>query len=696
MHHLSRKHFPFTAIVGQDQLRTGLLLNAIHPRIGGILVRGAKGTAKSTAARALAEVLPVIEVVEGCPYRCHPRERSMMCDACAARHEAGETLPRTEVPVPFVTLPLSATEDRVAGTIDVGEALSKGTVACKPGLLAEANRGILYVDEVNLLDDHLVNVLLDAAAMGRNIVEREGVSVVHPARFILIGTMNPEEGELRPQLLDRFGITVEVTGIDELDARVEIMERLEAFDRDAEAFGQRFAANQHALSHRIADAMARLAGIQVPRSLRVGAAQRALQAGVDGHRADIAMLRAAVTLAAWEGAAVVSERHLDEVAPLVLAHRLRRRPFERRSPAPASEPSPPAPEASPASAPSSLAPEPSPPAPEASPASAPSSLAPEPSPPAPEASAASAPSSPAPEASAASAPSSPAPHPPPASAGPDVAQASPGSADAEPVDVEAWLPEPKARGKRAGGSAAGNANGRGKVLGVKPRSSDDEPVDVAASLLAAATREGPGRQAPVPSVSNEDLRARRVVARAKRMICFLVDASRSMATRQRLEAVRQACRQLLEQSYQGRHQVTVVTAGGQGPELVVAPTRDVEGVDQLLAEVEAGGRTPLAGALARCDRELRRAVERGLAPTLVVLTDGRANVPLTPGGDAVSDTLAEAGRLAELGPDALVVDTENDFINLGLGRELAEALGADYLQTETPDADGVLRWLGRA
>jgi len=220
-------------------------------------------------------------------------------------------------------------------------------------------------------------------------------------------------------------------------------------------------------------------------------------------------------------------------------------------------------------------------------------------------------------------------------------------------------------------------------------------VDVAASLLAAATREGPGRSTPVPAVRDHDLRARRVAARSKRLICFLVDASRSMATRQRLEAVRQACRQLLEQSYQGRHQVSVVTAGGDEPALVVAPTRNVEGVDRLLGDVEAGGRTPLAAALALCGRELRRAAERGLAPTLVVLTDGRANVPHAPDGDAVSDTLAEAGRLAEMGADALVVDTENDFINLGLGRDLAESLGADYVQAEAPDADGVLRWLRR-
>ncbi len=284
MHHIATSHYPFTAIVGQERLKTALVLNAINPLIGGVLIRGPKGTAKSTAARALAEVLPRIEVVADCAYNCHPDNIRLMCDRCAERFEKGEALPRSIKPVPFITLPLSATEDRLAGTIDVGAALASGSIRLKPGLLAEAHRGILYVDEVNLLDDHLVNLLLDAAAMGRNIVEREGISAAHPARFILIGTMNPEEGDLRPQLLDRFGIMVEAETISDIPLRVQIMRLLDRYDRDPHEFMQEFEQQQEELRQRILKAMELLPGVVVSEDIHEAAARMALEAGVDGHR----------------------------------------------------------------------------------------------------------------------------------------------------------------------------------------------------------------------------------------------------------------------------------------------------------------------------------------------------------------------------------------------------------------------------
>jgi len=290
MHHLYAHHFPFTALVGQQRLRLSLILNAINPRIGGVLIRGQKGTAKSTAARGLAEVLPEIDVVAGCPYHCHPADLGSMCDGCATRFEAEEKMPATRRHVPFVTLPLGATEDRVTGAIDVTAALQSGRAQLKPGLLADANRGILYVDEVNLLDDHLVNLLLDAAAMGRNRVEREGLSVVHPARFVLVGTMNPEEGELRPQLLDRFGIAVDVEGIRELSDRVEILDRLTEYDRAPQAFSERFSDAQTELCDRIGAAISRLEQVEVDRAVLTAAARRALEAGVDGHRARLCVI----------------------------------------------------------------------------------------------------------------------------------------------------------------------------------------------------------------------------------------------------------------------------------------------------------------------------------------------------------------------------------------------------------------------
>ncbi len=625
MHHLTTKHFPFTALVGQERMKTALLLNAINPLIGGVLIRGAKGTGKSTAARALAEVLPEIEVVEDCPYHCHPRDTRMMCDACIARHDRGEELPVRSHGVPFVTLPLGATEDRVAGTIDVAEALASGRARLRPGLLAEAHRGILYVDEVNLLDDHLVDLLLDAAAMGRNVVEREGISAVHPARFILIGTMNPEEGELRPQLLDRFGIAVEVETLADVDQRVAIMELQEEYDRDAEAMVARFGDSQQAERERIRAAMAGLPRVAVDRAAREGAARRALEAHVDGHRADVAMVRVATTLAALQGDAALNPHHLDEAAPYVLAHRLRRRPFER----------PPAPEPSPERTPQDGEQEPQ----------------------------------------------------------GEEGRATPEEPSPHPLEVEAVLPEAHARGRRQGRGAAGERGTRGKKLGSRRPAGDDEPLDVSATLLAAATREGPDRARPAPAVTDEDLRSPRTAARARRLICFVVDASGSMGAHQRLEAVRRASRQLLEQSYQGRHQVSLIVARGDRAEVVASLSRDLEGVDERIRAAEPGGRTPLAHALQLADRELRLAADRGLAPALVLLTDGRANVPLPGGDDPVADTLGAAAEVAERGADALVVDTENDFVDLGLGRDLAEELGADHLRTADPAHDAILGWL---
>lgn len=631
MHHLYRHHYPFTAIVGQERLRLALILNAINPRIGGVLIRGQKGTAKSTAARGLAEVLPEIEVVAGCPYRCHPTDIRLMCDRCAERFEAGEKLPAERRRVPFVTLPLGATEDRVVGSIDVGAALGSGRVDLKPGLLAEANRGILYVDEINLLDDHLVDTLLDAAAMGRNIVERDGLSAVHPARFVLVGTMNPEEGDLRPQLLDRFGISVDVEGLADIEERVEILARLSEFDRDPEAFAKRFARSQSELRARIEKAAARLDRVRVDRAVLEGAARRALAAGVDGHRADATMVKAAVALCAWHGEESVTEAHLDEAASLVLPHRMRRRPFER--------PLQPEPLRLDAAAP-----------PQGQRSESTEDV---------------------------DASSQPTPTQQPPVAAPDAVT----------------LPEPRAEGHRQGTGGPGAARSRGKRLGTQPVREQTEPVDVAATLLSAAVRQGPARRHPVPDISEQDLRTARVSARARRAICFVVDVSGSMAARGRLEAARDAARTLLQQSYQGRHLVSLVLAGGPEAQIAVELTRDAELVERVVAACRPSGKTPLAHALMLAEQELSRAKTKGMSSTLVVLTDGRANVPLAPGGDAFEDSLAVAAKFAEAGFDALVVDTENDFVNLGLGRELAERMGASYMQCETPDAGTIVEWV---
>ena len=324
--------YPFTAIVGQDRMKLALVLNAINPSIGGVLIRGEKGTGKSTAVRALARLLPDQEVVAGCRFGDSPSDRESLCLDCQARLQAGETLTTSTRRMRVVELPINASEDRVVGTIDLEAALKEGSRRFEPGVLAEANRNILYVDEVNLLDDHIVDVLLDAAAMGVNIVEREGVSVMHPARFILVGTMNPEEGELRPQLLDRFGLCVDVEGIRDLDQRVAIVEARAGWEEDAAAFYARYSEAESEVHARIAEGIATYPEVRVSREVLKLIAQLSIALEVDGHRSDLVCARAAQAKAAYDGAAEVELPHITGVAEMVYAHRVRTVPFGKAGP----------------------------------------------------------------------------------------------------------------------------------------------------------------------------------------------------------------------------------------------------------------------------------------------------------------------------------------------------------------------------
>jgi magnesium chelatase subunit I len=320
---LSRTLYPFTALVGQEQMKRALVFNAINPAIGGVLIRGEKGTAKSTAVRALARLLPEIEVVADCPYGCPPDKPEVQCADCRARSAGGEVLPSVHRRMRVVELPINASEDRVVGTIDIEAAIRQGARRFEPGVLAQANRNILYVDEVNLLDDHLVDVLLDAAAMGVNVVEREGISIWHPARFILVGTMNPEEGELRPQLLDRFGLCIDVSGIRDVEQRVEIVERRERFEEDPDAFIESYEQSERAESDRIRAAIDVLESVGVDRTILLAIAALSIELEVDGHRADLVMRKAAQSLAAYEGKSRVTLADVERVAPMVLAHRVK-------------------------------------------------------------------------------------------------------------------------------------------------------------------------------------------------------------------------------------------------------------------------------------------------------------------------------------------------------------------------------------
>jgi Mg-chelatase subunit ChlI len=322
-----RPLYPFSALVGQERLKRGLVLNAINPRIGGVLIRGEKGTAKSTAVRGLARLLPHITVVADCPFSCPPDRPGAMCETCRARLAAGQELPVAERSTRLVELPVAASEDRVVGALDLEHALTEGQRRFEPGLLAQANRGLLYVDEVNLLDDHLVDILLDAAAMGINTVEREGISVSHPARFILVGTMNPEEGELRPQLLDRFGLVVEISGITDIGGRVAVIERRMAYDAEPETFAVHWRDEEERLGERIVAARALLPAVQITRNDMAAVAALAVELGVDGHRADLAILETARTHAAWAGRTRLAVEDIRLAAELALPHRMRRQPF---------------------------------------------------------------------------------------------------------------------------------------------------------------------------------------------------------------------------------------------------------------------------------------------------------------------------------------------------------------------------------
>lgn len=323
-----RPVYPFSAIVGQDDMKEVLLLNVVNPSIGGVLIRGEKGTAKSTAVRALANLLPPRTVVSGCPFHCTWGPEEKLCTSCQERIRNGETLHSETVPMKVVELPLCATEDRLAGTLDISHAISTGVKKFEPGILAEANGNILYVDEVNLLDDHLVDLLLDAAAMGMNFVEREGVSYSHPANFILIGTMNPEEGDLRPQLLDRFGLVADVHGERDPLKRIEVVRRRIEFENDPESFQSGFHEEQEGMRQKILDARRTMTSSVITPEILEAAVEISLHLGVDGHRADLTLVKAAMAHAALDGRPAATTNDILKVAKMALPHRMRRQPFE--------------------------------------------------------------------------------------------------------------------------------------------------------------------------------------------------------------------------------------------------------------------------------------------------------------------------------------------------------------------------------
>jgi magnesium chelatase subunit D len=622
--------FPFSAIVAMDDMRLALILNAISPAIGGVLVRGEKGTAKSTAVRALTAVLPPVEVVAGCRFSCSPAAPDPQCPD--GPHPAGaEAQPR---PTRLVELPVGATEDRLTGSLDVGRALTEGVTSFQPGLLAAAHRGVLYVDEVNLLHDHLVDLLLDAAALGTSYVERDGVSVQHAARFLLVGTMNPEEGELRPQLLDRFGLTVEAAAPRDPATRAEVVRRRMAFDADPVAFTARFADEETQIVASIVAAQARLASVVVDDAVLTRIAEVCASFGVDGLRADIVIARTAAAHAAWRGAAAVTREDIRAAARLALPHRRRRNPFDAPGldeqqlddalgeDGPDDEPDPQPPDAGPGE-------DGTPPPPNGqAPAEAPSAGGRE-------------------------------------------------SVAATGATFRARRLEVPGKGHGATGRRSRAYTDGGHTVGARPPQSVLRDLHVTATLMASAPHQvRRGRAGPGLVLDRADLRERRREGRESNLVLFLVDASGSMAARRRMEAVKGAVLSLLLDAYQRRDKVGLVCFRGAGAELLLPPTSSVDAAARRLATMPTGGQTPLTAGLTEAHATLRRERLRDpqRRPLLVVVTDGRH----TAGGDPQAAAL----RLRHDDVAAVVVDCESGPVRLRLAGALAQALGGEYLSLD--------------
>ncbi|MFI8068326.1 putative cobaltochelatase [Streptomyces sp. NPDC086033] len=647
--------FPFTAVVGQEDLRLALLLNAVSPAVGGVLVRGEKGTAKSTAVRALSALLPEVSVVPGCRFSCDPAAPDPSCPD--GPHEAGNGAMR---PSRMVELPVGASEDRLVGALDIERALAEGVKAFEPGLLADAHRGILYVDEVNLLHDHLVDLLLDAAAMGASYVEREGVSVRHSSKFLLVGTMNPEEGELRPQLLDRFGLTVEVAASREPDQRVEVVRRRLAYDDDPTGFAARWADEERAVRQRIVGARELLPSVRLGDGALRQIAATCAAFEVDGMRADIVMARTATALAAWAGRTDVLAEDVRQAALLALPHRRRRNPFdapgldedkldetlEEFSGEGDEDPDPDGPGGGGGQPPPSDGPQ----------ADGGSGAQPE--------------------------------------AGDDGEPQASGAGSGEQSAARASEPfrtkvlSVPGLGDGAAGRRSRARTEHGRTTGARRPRGALTKLHLAATVQAAAPHQrARGRTGRGLVVRRDDLRQATREGREGNLVLFVVDASGSMAARQRMSAVKGAVLSLLLDAYQRRDKVGLVTFRGSAAEVALPPTSSVDAAAARLETLPTGGRTPLAAGLLRAHEVLR--VERLRDPArralVVVVTDGRAT-----GGP---EPVALAGRAARLfaadGVASVVVDCESGPVRLGLAGQLAGELDGTAVTLDELRADSI-------
>lgn len=642
-HHMKRTVLPFTALVGQEKLKKALILNAINPSLLGVLIRGEKGTAKSTAVRALAELLPEIEVVK-CPFNCSPYDPSLQCDICNEKWERGEELPTEKRKMRVVDFPLGATEDRVVGTVDIEKALREGIRALQPGILADVNQGILYIDEVNLLDDHLIDVLLDSAAMGVNTIEREGVSLSHPSKFILVGTMNPEEGEIRPQLLDRFGLSVEINTLREAEERVEIIKAVEEFERAPAQFSRRHEQEQRKLRKSITKARKLLNRVVVPEEMLHQIAEICINLAVDGHRADFLIARTARTIAAFDERKEITEEDVKEAAELVLPHRMRKKPFEQ---------------------PQLLQQEIEKTLNKKEPQETKNNEHQD--------------SGGQREQNEEQESSS----------NQDDEEDSKGSLErvfdvGERKKLELRPSKDKRPRVGSGRRAKTLSSHSGKY--VKSKIPQDKTSDIAvdATMRASVSRQGSLQ------IEEEDLREKVRERKISSTIMFVVDASGSMGAMRRMEAAKGSVMALLEQAYQKRDKVGFVAFRKESAEVLLPPTSSPELAANHLRELPTGGKTPLPDGLYKGLEALKSEMRKNenIIPIMVLVSDGRGNVPIS--SNVKQEVVSLAGDIKEQGINLVVIDSGHGMLNLGYGREIGEASGGKYYSLDELSPKGIV------
>ncbi|MDX9834223.1 MAG: putative cobaltochelatase [Desulfobulbus sp.] len=664
--------YPLAAIVGQDIFKQALVLAAINPAIGGLLIRGEKGTAKSTMVRALATLLPELAVVRDCPFSCSPEPGKDRCPDCAERFPELESTTRQ---ARLINLPLNATEDRVAGGIDFPRSLQQGKMVFSSGLLADAHQGLLYIDEINLLDDHIVDLILDAAASGQNRIEREGISFCHPARFILVGTMNPEEGELRPQLLDRFGLCLEVAGTRDVEERVELMERRVAYDHDPTGFCAQHQAASDLLAHQIGVARLLLPKVRIGRHLRTFIGELCRENQVAGHRADLVMEQAALALAALKGKSEVSADHIREVAPLVLIHRQRD----------AQPPPPPPPQL----------PEEQQEQTEEQEEQQHEQNQEE---------------NQQPEEQEAQQPDQ-------QTGAEDQQQSEEQEAQGEQLETQeqqsvknrdeqlfeigtTFKVKPLAAIKdrvvrRGSGRRSRSRISQKKGRYVKSSLQVNNDIALDATLRAAAPfqKQRACDDGLAVHLTRQDLRGKIREKRIGNFLLFVVDASGSMGARGRMAASKGAVMSLLLDAYQKRDRVGMITFRKNDAFVNLPPTTSVDMAGRLLAEMPVGGRTPLSAGLAKTHDQVRNYLIKNptAQPIVIFITDGKSNVAL---GDRkpVEESLHLASALSRDGRSRyIVVDTEEaGLVTFGLARRLAGAMEAQYFKIDDLKAEALV------